>query len=122
MDVREGHQAIGCRAPHDLAIPIDHPYHEDHDPVRERMKGGVRTGGIVVAGTAVVGTVRAGVFGLGGERAARAKGNLDANGVFRPTGGWLQCSSGMEVACACVAASCRHVSLMPRQQLLQQQI
>jgi hypothetical protein len=122
MDVREGHHATGCRAPRDHAIPIDHPYHEDHDPARERMKGGVRIGGTVVAGTVVVGTVGAGVFGLGGERVARAKGNLDANGVLRPAGGWLQCSSGMEVACACVAASsCRHVQLMPRQQLLQQQ-
>jgi hypothetical protein len=117
MDIREGHYATGCRAPHDHAIPIDHPYHEDHDPARERMKGGVRTGGTVVAGT-----VGAGFFGLGGERVARVKGNIYANGVFRPAGGWLQCSSGMEVACACVAASCRHVQLMPRQQLLQQQI
>jgi hypothetical protein len=106
----------GCRAPHDHAIPIDHPYREDHDPARERMKGGVRTGGIVVAGF-----VGAWVSCLGGERVTRAKGNLDANGVCRPAGGWLQCISGMEVARACVAASCRHVQLMPRQQLLQLQ-
>jgi hypothetical protein len=121
MDVREGHHATGCRASHDHAIPIDHPYHEDHDPARERMKGGVRTGGTLVVGPAIAGTDGARVFGLGGERVARAKGSLDANGVFRPTGGWLQCNSRMEVACACAAARCRHVQLMPRQQLLQQQ-
>jgi hypothetical protein len=75
------------------------------------MKGGVRTGGIhvagiVVAGIAVAGTVGAGVSVLGGERVASAKGNLDANGVCRPAGGWLRCSSGREVAC--VLFSHRH--------------
>jgi hypothetical protein len=121
MDVREGHHATGCRAPHDHAVPIDHPYHEDHDPARERMKGWVRTAGTDDASIVVDGTAGAGVSGRGGERVARAKGNLDANGVCRPAGGQLQCNSGREVACACCAASCRHVQLMPRQQLLEQQ-
>jgi hypothetical protein len=79
MDVREGHHATGCRVHHGQVIPIDHPGHEDHDPTRERRKGGVR-----IAGTLGDGTAGARVFGPNGERVARAKGSLDANGVFRP--------------------------------------
>jgi hypothetical protein len=119
MDVRHGHHATGCCAPHGYLIPIDHPDHEDHDPARERRKGGVRIAGTIGDGTAVVGIDGAGVSGPDGERDARAKGSLDANGVCRPYGGRLQCSSGKVVVCACYAASCRHVHLKPRPQLLQ---
>jgi hypothetical protein len=81
MDVREGHHATGCRDPHDYAIPIYHPDHEDHDPARERVKGGVLTAGTDGASTNVDGTTGASVSCLGGERVARAKGSLDGNGV-----------------------------------------
>jgi hypothetical protein len=84
MDVREGHHATGCRVLHGHVIPIDHPDHENHDPARERRKGGVLIDGHAGAGTVVAGTVGAKVYGPSGERAARAKGTLDANRDCRP--------------------------------------
>jgi hypothetical protein len=98
--------------------PIDHPDHKVHDPARERRKGGVRIAGTVGAST--VGTPGAGIFGLDGERAARAKGNLDANGVHRPHEGRFRCSSSKVVVCACCGGTCRHVKLTPRQHMLQE--
>jgi hypothetical protein len=50
MDAREEDHAMGFRAPY---VPIDNPDHEDHDPGRKKIKGGVRT---AVAGSHGVGT------------------------------------------------------------------
>jgi hypothetical protein len=48
MDAREGHHVAGFRDPHGRVLPIDHPDHEDHDPGREMMKGGVRIVGAIL--------------------------------------------------------------------------
>jgi hypothetical protein len=119
MDVREGFHASGCRAPHGHVSPIDHPDHKVHDPARERRKGGVLIAGTIGASTAVASTRGAGIFCLDGERAARAKGNLDASEVHRPHEGRLRCSSSKVVVCACCGGTCRHVKLTPRQHMLQ---
>jgi hypothetical protein len=66
MDAREGHHATRSR---DLHGPIDHPDHEDHDPGREVMKGGVRTAIAGIASVEVFGPV------ADHERAAWGKGD-----------------------------------------------
>jgi hypothetical protein len=48
MDAREGPHVAGFRDSHGRVLPIDHPDHEDHDPGREMMKGGVRIVGVVL--------------------------------------------------------------------------
>jgi hypothetical protein len=92
------------------------------------VKDGVRT---VVVGTAGTGVVVAGAgiddAGISRpaaefEKAVEAKGNHDANGICRPYGGPLQCSSGKVEVCACCVASCLHVQLVPLPQQLQQLI
>jgi hypothetical protein len=100
---------MGFRNPHGHMIPIDHPDHEDHDPAREVIKGGVRTACAGGVGAKVSGQV------THDERAAEAKDSLDASEVCWEHGGVLRCSSGKVEVCACCAASCQRVQLRPCQ-------